>query len=1122
MAQGPVLQSAPALQTTEPVTYGTLFLGANTVSEAFGSMKYIFRVENRVRIDPEHSPPDAPQLFSKYERVKWKNVTTVDLLVVRQPREWNLRSLWMDQWCRQRQVKTLVLIHHENEILGSDSRSLHSVCKELKALGYLTHTLSACAEKCGAATWNSCTITIASLRTSASEDFFSSLPLELECDLPVRACRNIIRDYNIPYRNYRRNFDALVPQHHPVFPNFLGTYQDKPVFDTTGPFCGKDARAMVKVEGRGFRFLEPDEWITLKGVHKADTVTIATIVSTVESNIFSSLGLLLHPLLVPVAPSLIPSALPSISHPTPSPPDAPNVEPCDKPCAEPGKAASESLDWSPPDLSVDSDFYNETVRHLHVAVASLPSKEQQSAFLEGLNALSCHRRNYDGKNIHRLVVLWWEWPERHWDSLRLGTSMNFLRSPKPGFIPNQEMDAIQLGLAVDFVEDLIRLGVVKRASDHGIVVLNNFPLFLVPKLGQPGQYRCIADGKRGGQNDCCVPDPCIMTSPDHIIPSLYRNGWSVVLDMSKYFHTFVNCHDELPYLGLLYPGTNEPFVYDRLAMGTCNSPGGSGRLGTAFIRHVLETSPIFQGIPIDNSKIGLILGIPFDPSWGEGRILIGDDGLPAALVWIHVDDILIHAPTKSKVEAAMRVIMDEMVRFGLICQHVKTKPPAQVVKFCGFIYDTTAIPTLRIPADKISRAVALIHFLQRGVSGRLARLTLSKVLGFLQSLVPATPSNIGASFLHNLNKDLHSLKDTTLQGTKQYYFTPVQLSALSQIELAWWKTALTHDLLSSYRQMPDMGSLGVTWGDGSGTGTGGTFNFIDADTPNSVQEMETWLGVWDVRVHHHSSNWKELRTLLLTLQRAYKMRKNLDGRVLWYLTDNQVTYDICRTSTSSSPTLLSLLHDIRLLEMRLGCRLEVIHVPGKLMITQGTDGLSRGAVLQPLSAYNGVLPLEQIFSPADASLEVLHWALKLAGVSSQVKNAEWQFRQDLDDWSRCDLLDSNTCWVVSPHFGRQCMLQAMYAWTESPWNSSHLFILPRVMQRDFGRISKFIAKVGESWLIPLLFTPVVPFIVYYLPPFNRISSFLSKSDKLEYRLDAAAPTYTPVWIKKQVEALQRM
>ncbi len=88
-------------------------------------------------------------------------------------------------------------------------------------------------------------------------------------------------------------------------------------------------------------------------------------------------------------------------------------------------------------------------------------------------------------------------------------------------------------MAVAFVTELIELGVLIRAADIGVEVCNNFPLFLVPKAGQPGQYRCIADGKRGGQNSNCVPDTCMMTSPDHILQRLYRGGWSAVLDMSK-------------------------------------------------------------------------------------------------------------------------------------------------------------------------------------------------------------------------------------------------------------------------------------------------------------------------------------------------------------------------------------------------------------------------------------------------------------------------------------------------------------------------------------------------------------------------------------------------------------
>jgi len=51
------------------------------------------------------------------------------------------------------------------------------------------------------------------------------------------------------------------------------------------------------------------------------------------------------------------------------------------------------------------------------------------------------------------------------------------------------------------VEELISLGVLKRATDVNILLVNNFPLFLVPKAGQPDQYRCIVNGKTGGRNE---------------------------------------------------------------------------------------------------------------------------------------------------------------------------------------------------------------------------------------------------------------------------------------------------------------------------------------------------------------------------------------------------------------------------------------------------------------------------------------------------------------------------------------------------------------------------------------------------------------------------------------------
>jgi hypothetical protein len=91
------------------------------------------------------------------------------------------------------------------------------------------------------------------------------------------------------------------------------------------------------------------------------------------------------------------------------------------------------------------------------------------------------------------------------------------------------------------------------------------------------------------------------------------------------------------------------------------------------------------------------------------------------------------------------------VRLGFICQRLKTKPPAQQQKFCGFLYDTSVTATLLIPDDKVSRAVTSICYLRAGAtSEHMARLTLAMVLGRLQSLVDATSQRIGQAYLRTL------------------------------------------------------------------------------------------------------------------------------------------------------------------------------------------------------------------------------------------------------------------------------------------------------------------------------------------------------------------------------------
>jgi hypothetical protein len=115
--------------------------------------------------------------------------------------------------------------------------------------------------------------------------------------------------------------------------------------------------------------------------------------------------------------------------------------------------------------------------------------------------------------------------------------------------------------------------------------------------------------------------------------------------------------------------------------------------------------------------------------------------------------------------------------------------------------------------------------------------------------------------------------------------------------------------------------------------------------------MEAWMGDWNGSIHSFTSNWIELRTVVETLKREEMIFNKLRGRMVFYFTDNEVTYKICKKGSSKTLALHILVQQLKALELALGCRLEVIHVPGTTMITQGTDGLSRGIWANGFNAY---------------------------------------------------------------------------------------------------------------------------------------------------------------------------
>jgi hypothetical protein len=224
-------------------------------------------------------------------------------------------------------------------------------------------------------------------------------------------------------------------------------------------------------------------------------------------------------------------------------------------------------------------------------------------------------------------------------------------------------------------------------------------------------------------------------------------------------------------------------------MGASNSPAIAGRLEASFTRLLTSRYPaLFGGHPVSNTWASRASPSGIDDSrLGHGRVLVGLESLPACLTWAHVDDWLLHAPTLSKAKASLTAFMDTALLVGLVCNPHKISPPLQVVKYCGFIYDTVSVPTLCIPVDKRDRAFAIISWVALRQGSPISRLCWAVLVGVLQSLVPATPSNLGQSFLRRLHTVMAFSEEA---DPRLKFFTMVTLDDGAWSDLHWWTSVL--------------------------------------------------------------------------------------------------------------------------------------------------------------------------------------------------------------------------------------------------------------------------------------------------------------------------------------------
>jgi hypothetical protein len=188
--------------------------------------------------------------------------------------------------------------------------------------------------------------------------------------------------------------------------------------------------------------------------------------------------------------------------------------------------------------------------------------------------------------------------------------------------------------------------------------------------------------------------------------------------------------------------------------------------------------------------------------------------------------------------------------------------------------------------------------------------------------------------------------------------------------------ALTSTPLPPLRVVRPTRVVQVLYGfaDASGKGLGSTVQGYPARAlVESTSNPRFRVGVWGRDDEAESSNFRELANLVLTVEEE-AAAGHLTRAEFFLFTDNSTAESAFYKGSSTSPKLHALILRLRKLELLYGLILHIIHVSGKRMIAQGTDGCSRGVLLEGVMAGEDMLSFVDLGKSAlDRSPTLLPW-----------------------------------------------------------------------------------------------------------------------------------------------------
>ena len=528
---------------------------------------------------------------------------------------------------------------------------------------------------------------------------------------------------------------------------------------------------------------------------------------------------------------------------------------------------------------------------------------------------------------HPVDLLWWQWREHLWPLLRDGQKLPLLEEPERCFKPNAP-SAIHPNAGREFSR-LRRLGYLEGPYDPGSAKIKCVNAVLgVAKKDSPDKPRMCVNMTGSGVNPKMEFIKFLYPSFDDCADLVYPGCWMGKVDLTDgFFHRKV-AESSRKYLGLKLPETGELMRYTVFPFGLSVSPHYFCA-AISEVHRLLRQHPLFKGAPV----INLPSCSGYDPA-KPTVYQVTLSGQPTCAVAIYVDDAMVTAPTYATCQRALGVISKIFMRLGLREKRSKRDPPSRRCPFLGIELDSSGgSVTVRIPPNKLALIRSKIADAVGAAeeTSAINRRTLASLVGLLSFFSRAVPAS--RAYLRRLYSCIH---DVGAEQDAHDYDVDIKLPPEAKMDLLWWSEAMLR-----FRDAQVLRGIGAKvlrqHSDASGDGWGCTSEEYGAGV------VDYNYGLFTPELSAHTSNYRELLTVYAGLRRSRELHSGGEHLNVVAYTDNSVSAACVNSGTSKSAELLPLVKEMGLYMVEHGITCKCVWIPGRQLIQQGADPLSRGA-----------------------------------------------------------------------------------------------------------------------------------------------------------------------------------